>query len=174
MDHTTCGKCGGSFDASRYPRCPNCLASSWHLLPGFVTSKHDPNTLPHAYPEYHSVISKEAVANLPQFTTEVALSGEWLLNKRNDKRVYFVAIPLSSIPGSAVPKGATMPVSALDGVLVAKADEPDAHIYAVDIAQVQAGISDGTYERGKQCSVDGCARLCLPANPTCETHTSAA
>jgi len=149
--------------------CPHCLSKRWESDPNFIAEKHDPGLLPKAEKSFRSVVTPEFVANLDEFTRYAAFSGQWFHSKRHNKPCHFTETPLGKIPGSGIRPGIATPDHALDGLLIADADNKP-HAYAVDSVMFHADIKAGNYIPLSKCSEPGCDNLAFPAKGKCSIH----
>lgn len=169
MNMIKCNKCGKSFNGKNYPICPDCLSKRWASTSTFVKDKHDPSALPLSANGFRSVLSNEFVNDIPAFTEYAAYNGSWYFSSKHQKYCHFTEKPLATIPGSAIPAGCSMPVSALDGLIEAEAIN-NPHAFAVDIQSFKSEISAGSYKPLDYCADMGCCNLSLPGTDYCQVH----
>ena len=113
------------------------------------------------------MVTPEFVTNLSEFTNYAAASGQWFYSNKHQKYCHFTETPLGTIPGSGVKTGSNMPDYALDGLLIADADQ-NPHAYAIDSVRFHAEIGVGEYIPLPKCSESGCDNLALPKQTKCQ------
>lgn len=169
MSYLTCIACDSIWDAGRSPYCPKCIAGQWATSPNLIKPKHDPSVLPSGYPSFRSVVTEDVVERKPEFLEYTAASGDWYFSEKHKKFCVFTPDPLGIIPGSGIPKGATMPTHALDGLVLADATR-DAHLYTADQVAFRQEVRKGQYQPLTRCSASGCINLAIPDEQHCAQH----
>jgi hypothetical protein len=174
MSNIQCPDCGRVFDGELYPFCPTCLGANWAKVPDFIRLKHDPEQFPlplTPFPRDRSVVSPEVRDALLTFTLSAAENGTWYYSNRHRAYCHATLMPLGTIPGSGVLAGASIPIIALDGLLIAKADS-DAHAYAEDMEKLKNDVASGDLQPLPVCSAVSCNNLAQPGFATCSLHKS--
>ena len=168
MSMIKCNTCGVEYDGVNSPICPDCLANQWASSPTFIKDKHDPTLLPLSAEDFRSVLSHEFIEDMPIFTTYAAHHGTMYFHPKFKKYCHFTP-NMMTMPGSAIPAGNMMPVSALDGLVIADAlDNP--HAFAEDATKFQTDINMGKYKPLPTCTEAGCCNLTLLDEKYCQIH----
>jgi hypothetical protein len=169
MTMLTCNTCGNVWDGFKMPQCPKCLATQWAAKPDLVRTHHDPAVLPSGYPGYRSVLTEDVIARKQDFLEYAAASGDWFYHTEHKKYCHFTPDPLGVIPGSGIKRGDVWPDHALDGLLIADADQ-DAHAYATDQVVFRRGVASGQLLPLGTCDELGCKNLAVPGHTRCALH----
>jgi len=165
-----CKECEHRWSAEDCPVCPRCFARDLSNR-RLISKKHDPGELPYATRSFRSVLSWELRSEMSAVVRAVVEHGTWLraVNHGGNPCIYFCG-RLPSVPGSAVFGGDSMPTVAMDGVLIADAWETP-HIYPVESAAVERGISVGVFVGWEKCGVKNCTFMAVPGNLACAIHS---
>ncbi len=173
MSRISCKHCHETFDAARHPLCPDCLAARWLRAEDFIRPKHDPRALPLTWDAYRSVLSPAFVEDPRPHLEHAAQNGTWYHDTHYDMYVHFTAEPLGLSPGAGIPKGKKSPEHALDSLLIAEANSPEAHAFAVDRRTLEAQLRAGEFIALASCAEKKCENLQLPGSERCVAHASA-
>jgi hypothetical protein len=166
-----CTTCGISWYGEQRPACPRCLARSWQESNGLVQPHHDPTQLGTPLQRFRSVVPYEFSASAGIYLDHIAFSGSAYYCLYHREYFDFALVPPGMASGSAVYRGATAPTTALNGFLMAKAYQPEAHVYAEDLSRVEQRVTEGKYLPLETCAARGCRNLRVPPTDTCAEHS---
>jgi hypothetical protein len=170
MSVLTCVACHSKWEASQRPTCPACQAMAWQSSSGLVRPKHDPQFLSWRRAKTRSVLPFEFAASPAAYLNFMAYNASAFQSIVHRDWFDFAVLPSSLVGGSAVPSGATVPASAYNGLLIAQAYQPQAHLYAENLSIVESRLAAGEFIPVQTCSSLGCLNLCAPPSDWCAQH----
>jgi hypothetical protein len=172
MGTLTCIVCSTVWEANQRPRCPKCMAEQWQQLSTLVTPKHDPASLAVPLSTFRSVVPAGFGLSAGSYLSHIANSGSAYYSVYHHEYFDFALVPPGMASGSAVPRGSVIPTTALNGFLIARAYQPDAHIYPEDLTRIEQRVTEGKYQPLQTCIVRNCSNLRVPPSDTCAQHSS--
>jgi hypothetical protein len=125
--------------------------------------------LPSGTTSFRSVVTEDVINRKSEFLEYTATSGDWYYSTQHQKYCVFCPDPLGVIPGSGIPKGATVPTFAMDGLVVADATNK-AHIFTADQTKFRMEVRSGLFRPIGHCSESGCKYLAVPGEAKCGLH----